>query len=286
MKTLVTGAKGMLGVDLCQTLQQEKHTILPTDIEEMDVRNEAKVFSVINDFKPDIVIHLAAMTDVDGCEKAPDATFLTNTIGTQNVALACQKLNIAMVYLCTGSVYDGTKHEPYIEYDTPNPLSIYAKSKYQGELAVLNLLHRYYIFYAGWMFGGAERDKKFVAKIINLAREKKELKVVDDKFGSPTYTIDISHAIAKFIETGRFGRYHLANVGYSNRYGVSQKILEYAGIKTCRLMPVSSAEFPLPAPRPRMEALRNYQLELMGMNLMRPWQEALKEYVEKLTKER
>jgi dTDP-4-dehydrorhamnose reductase len=224
---------------------------------------------------------LAALTNVDDCERKPDDAYLTNTIGTQNVALACQSVDATMVYISTISVFDGQKCEPYTEFDQPNPQSWYSHSKYQGELIVEKLLSKYYIARAGWMFGGGPEDKKFVAKMIELASERDLLKVVNDKFGSPTYTADISSGVERLAQTGLYGTYHMVNTGgYCSRYEFAQKILEFAHNNSCALQPVSSAEFPLPAPRPNMEAARNFNLELRGLNWMQPWQLALEEYVE------
>ncbi|MBN1890301.1 MAG: dTDP-4-dehydrorhamnose reductase [Thermoflexales bacterium] len=280
MKILITGARGMLGTDLSATLSR-RHTVTSTDIDDLDVRDVQSVFRAVEERQPECVIHLAALTDVDYCEKCPDEAFHTNALGTQHVALACQRIDAVMLYVSTISVFDGTKGTSYVEFDTPNPHSFYSHAKYQGERFVESLLSRYYIVRAGWMFGGGQEDKKFVAKIIELASTRDELKVVDDKFGSPTYTRDISAGIDKLVETGLFGTYHMVNTGAPcSRFEVAEKILEFAAIKTCRLTPVSSAHFPLPAPRPRMEAARNYQLELRGMNWMRPWPAALREYIQ------
>lgn len=256
-----------------------RYEVFPTDLEECDVRNAELVEDEICSCNPRFVLHLAAMTDVDGCERDPDEAYRTNTIGTRNVAIACQHCDATIVYINTGSVYNGKKPTPYIEFDTPDPKSVYAKSKYQGEMIVRDLLTKFFIFYAGWMFGGGPDDKKFVAKIIDLARKNSELKVVDDKFGSPTYTADLARAAFDFIENGLYGKYHCVNIGCASRFEVAEEILRIAGIGRCRLVPVSSAEFPLPAPRPRMEAMRNYHFELLGMNPLREWREALEEYI-------
>jgi dTDP-4-dehydrorhamnose reductase len=279
-KVLVTGAKGMMGTDLCRILTDKGYEVTATDIEEMDVRDRDLVQQTVEEIGPQTVFHLAALTNVDDCEKYPDESFLTNTIGTQNVALACQAIDATMVYISTISVFDGQKCEPYTEFDQPNPQSWYSRSKYQGELIVEKLLAKYYIARAGWMFGGGREDKKFVAKMIELATERDLLKVVDDKYGSPTYTADISTGVERLTHTGLYGTYHMVNSGgYCNRYEFAQKILKYALITSCELQPVSSAEFPLPAPRPNMEAARNYNLELRGFDWMPSWQSALQEYI-------
>ncbi len=278
MKVLVTGAKGMLGSDLCPVFA-EKHQVVATDLEEMDVRDPQVISAVFEQTQPDLVLHLAAMTNVDGCQGMTDQTFLTNAIGTKNLALACQNAHACMVYISTGSVFDGTKNEPYTEFDTPHPRSEYSKAKYQGELLVRELLKEHYIVRAGWMFGGGERDKKFVGKIINLAAQGKKLQVVDDKFGSPTYTVDMARGILKLVETGWYGTYHMANEGCCSRFEYAQKIVELVGIPNHLLEPISSDAFSLPAPRPRMEGIRDYLLHLMGLDWMRSWEEALEDYI-------
>lgn len=278
---LVTGAKGMLGTDLCRILEERGHSVVATDIEEMDVRNYDLVLQTMARTSPDSVMHLAALTDVDGCEKDPDAAFHTNALGTQHVALACQQSGATLLYVSTISVFDGSKCEPYTEFDTPNPQSWYSRSKYQGELIVESLLDEYFVVRAGWMFGGGKEDKKFVAKIVELAGERSSLKVVNDKNGSPTYTCDLAGGMERIIHTGLYGTYHMVNTGgYCNRHEFAQAILGFADVKDCTLLPVSSAEFPLPAPRPRMEAARNLQLELRGWDWMRPWRDALKDYIQ------
>lgn len=285
MRILVTGAKGMLGTDLCRIFAAH-HEVVATDIEEMDVRDPVRVSEVAADVRPDLIMHLAAATEVDECERDLDWAYHTNAIGTRNVALACQEAGAVMCYISTISVFDGTKQYPYTEFDTPNPQSVYSRSKYEGERFVRALLNRFFVVRAGWMYGGWAQDKKFVAKILELARHRPALQIVDDKFGSPTYTVDMSTGLLSLMATNLYGTYHMVGTqGFCSRYEFAQAILQEAGIDTCELQPVSSARFPLPAPRPRMEAALNYHLELQGMNTIRPWREALSEYVQSLIQE-
>jgi len=277
-KIFVTGADGMLGRSLTPVLEEENE-IFTSDLPETDIRDTDLIIRKIVGFNPDFVIHLASMTDVDVCEQNPDEAFRVNSLGTRNVALASRKSNAVMVYVSTGSVYNGKKETPYTEYDNPDPISVYGLSKYHGELYLRDILNRFYIFYTCWLFGGGREDKKFVPKILDLARQKKHLDIVSDKFGAPTYTNDLARVIADFIKTGYYGKYHSANYGCVNRYEVAKEILDIAGITDCKLTPVSSDRFPLPAPRPRMEALRNDNFELMNRKPMRNWKEALNEYI-------
>lgn len=290
MKILVTGAAGMLGSSLVPTLRGDGHKVYPTDIETsnegmefLDVRDIEEVFNLVKHLKPDLIMHLAAETDVDRCELEVDHAFMTNTIGTQNVALACQESNAIIVYISSAGVFDGEKKEPYTEFDEPNPINIYGKTKLEGEKVVKRLLNRYFIVRAGWMIGGGEKDKKFVAKIIKQIDEgAKELHVVTDKLGTPTYAPDFSKVLARLIITNQYGLYHLACKGSGTRYDVAKKILELLGRTDIKLTPVTSDFFSetYPAPRPHSEMMCNFMLDLRGMNTMRSWDEALKEYIE------
>lgn len=292
MKILVTGADGMLGSSLCPLLTDRKHEVYKTDLtpsneetKPLDVRGHQQVEKAFKDFKPELVMHLAAETDVDKCEVDPDHAFLTNTIGTQNVALLCQKHEIIMVYISTIGVFYGDKNEPYTEFDNPNPINTYGQSKLEGEKIVQSLLNRYYIVRAGWMVGGGpKKDKKFIAKIIKQLDKSKVIKAVYDKIGSPTYTVDFSKCLVELIQTEYFGLYHCTNKGYGSRFDVAKKIVSILGRSDVAVEPVCSAYFPLPALRARSEMSRNYKLELLNMDKTRKWEVALEEYINKCWK--
>ena len=287
MRILLSGAAGMLGSALCPTLLKRKHEVFATDlapstdeIKSLDVRNFKQIEETVKNIRPDIFMHLAAETDVDKCELEPDHAYMTNTIGTQNVSIVCQKYDVIMVYISTIGVFYGDKVEPYTEFDTPNPINIYGQSKYEGEKIVQSLLNKYYILRAGWMVGGGpKRDKKFIGKIIRQLDNSYVLKAVNDKIGSPTYTIDFSKCLSDLIETGYYGLYHCTNKGYCSRFDVAQKIVEILGRTDVKVEPVSSAYFPLPAARARSEMSKNYKLQLLGLDTTRNWDEAIKDYI-------
>ena len=289
MKILITGARGMLGRDLTGLVEQSGQDVWPTDVERLvhdpadriDVTDFDDVARAMGRYEPDLVMHLAAMTHVDDCERRPEDAWLANAIGTRNVALHCRSRGIPIVYISTGSVFDGTKPTPYHEFDAPNPQSVYARSKYDGEQAVRELVPEHYIVRAGWMFGGGPEDKKFVAKMIELARSQPELRAVDDKFGSPCYTVDFGRRCLELIRSGRYGTYHAANEGWCSRFEMAQAIVEFARIGSCRVVPCSSAEFPLPAHRPRVEAIDGMNARLIGLAPQPHWRGALKTYIEK-----
>ena len=282
-RILVTGAGGMVGSYVPSVFGDLELTLTDVvpEVAQMDVADPEAVMRAVVDAQPDVVLHLAAATDVDQCEKDHDLAFRVNAIGTQNVALATRAVGAELVYISTAGVFDGEKHEPYTEFDDPAPGNVYGHSKLAGERVVSTLLDRFYIVRAGWMIGGGAKDKKFVGKIVSQIEEgQTELRAVDDKFGSPTYARDLLEGIRRLLQTGYSGLYHMVNGGCCSRYDVAVEIRSILGRPEIQIEPVSSAHFPLPAPRVRSEAMRNYKLELLGLEPQRSWQEALRAYVE------
>jgi dTDP-4-dehydrorhamnose reductase len=274
---LVTGANGMVGSYAKGVFENDEAYL--TDIPEMDVTDPAKVSLLFDKIKPDVVIHLAAKTDVDKCEAEIDDAYRTNALGTLNIALACQKTNATLVYISTGGVFDGNQAEPYTEFDTPNPPTVYSKSKYEGEKFVRQNLPKHYILRAGWMIGGGKKDKKFVGKMVSLLSERDQIMAVDDKFGTVTYALHLVKIIKQMIITGLYGTYHVVSSGICTRYDIAKEIARLIG-SGAKIIPVGSDRFPLPAPRGKSEAMRSYKLDLLGLNSLPSWQGALKEYLE------
>ena len=217
---------------------------------------------------------------MDKCQLQTDHAYKANAMGTQNVALACQEFDVPMVYISTAGVFNGLKKEPYTEYDEPDPGNVYGATKLAGERSVQQMLKKYFIIRAGWMMGGGiKTDKKFVGKILRLIAEgKKEIPVVNDKIGSPTFAKDFAAAIPKIAATKAYGLYHRTNLGVASRYDIALEIVRLVKAST-KILPISSDQFPLPAPRVPSEAMRNFKLDLMGLNDARPWQDALREYI-------
>jgi len=276
MKIALTGPDGMLGSDLIKVLSP-RHEIIPLlypkfNLVEADVARE-----MILGINPEFVIHAAAYTEVDNCESSFDYAFQVNAFGTETVALACKEAKAVMLYISTDYVFDGKKENPYTESDKPNPLNVYGKSKLAGEDYVSKLLKDYYIIRSSWLYG--KMGKNFVKTILNLAKEKRELTVVNDQIGSPTYTLDLAKGMAEIIEKRiPFGIYNLTNQGYCSWYELAKKILEYAGLKDLEVKPVTSEEFHRPAVRPKNSRLDNSKIKKAGIQL-RPWDEALKDYL-------
>src|SRR3989338_4765003 len=288
MKIFLTGTSGMLAAEIIPKLKADGHSLILTDarptspeISLLDITDHKKVREEISLAKPDYVFHLAADTNVDLYEQKPVHAFKVNTLGTENMALVCQNQNVPLLYIITGGIFSGDKKQPYTEFDAPRPISVYGESKWQGEIVVRNLLQKYFIIRAGWMVGGWEIDKKFVYKIVQQLKEgKKELRVVSDKFGSPTFTKDFAKNIMNVVNTRRFGLYHMSNKGTCSRLDMALKLVEFMGLKNkVKVNPISSSEFPLPAPRADSEMTINYKLELLGLNHMPPWEQSLEEYV-------
>lgn len=263
-KILITGANGMVGSYIDFGVKTERKTLDVTKLEE--VRAAVKLH------RPNVIIHLAALTDLDYCEKNPTEAYLVNSVGTYNVALAARGAGAKLVYISTAGIFDGQKKGFYREKDSGNPQNHYGHSKYLGELAVQSLLTDYIIARVCWMFGGGPaKDKKFVAKII-AQFDKPEIKALDDSWGSPTYGKDLIGALKKLIAKNARGIYHLAGKGRGSRYDVAKIIVETQNQKTS-VIPIDSSYFKLPAKRVANESLAS------KVALMRPWQEALREYL-------
>ena len=280
MKVLVTGAEGMLGSDLCRIFSDRQLDVIAAPRSRLDVRISKSVDECLSDEKPGLVVHAAAITDADECERDPDAAFLTNTIGAWNVTLASARIDAVLVYVSSCGIFDGSKRAPYSEFDRPNPLTKHHQSKYEAERIVSSLCRRYYIVRPGWLFGGTRHHRKnFVDQRRREALGKPAINSANDKFGSPTYTVDLANQMLRLIESGAFGVYHVVNASVASRYEYVSKIVDYLGLST-EVTPVSSNAFPREAPVPDWEALENYSMRLRGFEPMRPWEEALKDYIE------
>ncbi len=293
MRVLITGSAGMLGSAVYPAFVRAGHDVTATDLaprsvdglpmKALDVRDPMAVRAAVVAVKPQLVLHLAAETDLEVCEQDPDHAYLTNTIGTEFVALACRETDVPMVYISTAGVFDGTKEGPYTEFDVANPINVYGDSKYQGEIVALQILSRLFIVRAGWMIGGADRDHKFVRKVVDQIRSGASvIHAVSDKLGTPTYTRDFAENLKVLVSSGYYGRYHMACLGEGSRLDVARKIVAHLGRDDIEVRPVDSSFFAETyfAPRPRSEIMRNYMLELHGLNRMRSWDVAIEEYLD------
>lgn len=268
-RIVVTGAGGQVGRSLQKILSDQD--VLPLGHADGDV-TDPDIIDRIAGWQPDVVIHAAAMTDVDGCERNPDAAFRVNGLGTRNVAVACQQAGAAMVYVSTDYVFDGKSSRPYWEWDTPKPISVYGASKLAGERYVKQLLNRFWIVRTAWVY--RRGHKNFVATILRLAEERGRLSVVDNEVGCPTYAPDLAAALAELIQKPLYGTYHLTNAGHCSRYEFARKIVELAGLDAT-VEPTD--HYPRAAQPPTYSPLRNFVGAEAGIAL-RPWEEALADY--------
>jgi len=251
------------------------HEVLPLDLPCYDVTDPGVVECAV-DFRPELIVHAAAYTDVDGAEKEPDLAYRVNAFGVQNMALAAQRTGAALMYVSTNEVFDGTRRDVYREWDKPSPVSVYASSKAAGEQIVRELLSRFYIVRVAWLFGPGGTN--FVTKILATAAKHGSLRVSVDEFGNPTYAPDAANAMARLAETGHFGTYHLTNSGYCSRYQFAVEIMRLAGREDVPVTPILSAEWPRPSKPPLHALLANTAAAALGLSL-RPWQEALADYM-------
>lgn len=248
-----------------------------TDIRDLDITQKDKVKEKILGISPDIIIHAAAYTDVDGCEKHPEVAAKVNVEGTRNISEAAAQANAALVFISTDYVFDGAQKIPYREEDAVNPISAYGKSKAEAE-KIVSGLKQYLIIRSSFLFGQGKRG--FVEAILEQAKKNKTVKVVCDKYGTPTYVNDLAAAILSLCAMMPQGLLHITNAGYCSWIEYAQKIVEFAKIKGITFLPLRLKDYPFSARRPAFSVLDNSQYRKIAGGLLRPWQEALKEYVE------
>jgi dTDP-4-dehydrorhamnose reductase len=278
MRVLIIGSEGMLGHDLVQVLNDE-YEVSTTTIETLDITNIEKTIITVEDINPDVVVHAAAYTDVDGSETNVDLAYKVNALGTRNVAVACKKNDSSMVYISTDYVFDGNKGSSYYEYDQTNPLSVYGKTKYLGEVYIRDILNKFYIVRTSWLYGF--HGPNFVTTMLNFAETMDSISVVSDQIGSPTYTVDLANAIALLIKKPVYGIYHVTNSEYCSWYEYAQDIFEITGTNI-DIKPVKTEEFSRPAPRPKYSVLENYNWKMEGFPLARSYKEALRDFMKLL----
>lgn len=271
MRILLAGASGQLGRQI--TAQKGNHEVQGFSHKELDITRFGDVQEAVRAFKPDLVLNAAAFNEVDRAETDPDAAFLGNAVGPRNLALAAAQVGAAILHVSTDYVFDGTKGAPYHEYDTPSPLSSYGRSKLAGEVAVRQLHPHHYIVRTAWVY--EPLGNNFPKTLYLLAQKNKELKVVHDVKGSPTSAAHLAKAILTLVETGAFGTYHMAGAGEgASWFDLATHFFSTLNLKTT-VLPVTSAEFPRPAPRPRYSVLRTLQQPQI---LLPPWQQGIDEF--------
>lgn len=290
-RVLITGSGGMLGNAIFPYFRMRFPRVLATDrnlcepwLERMDVTNRYEVKDIFDDFRPDLVLHLAAETNLEYCEANPDVAEAVNALGTETVSEEVRVRDATIVYISTAGVFDGRKEGLYTEADAPNPIMTYGRTKLDGEHVVRERCPKHHVVRAGWMVGGGpSKDHKFVCKILEqIAEGRTHLHAVNDKWGTPTYTHDFAMNLFALLERRAYGTYHMVCEGFGTRYDVAKEIVRLCGRDDLQVEAVDSSFFSeeYPAPRPRSEMLRNENLQKLGLNRMRPWKEALRDYIE------
>jgi len=287
MRIYIAGCGGMLGSAFYEGFKNENLKCTDKDVnaewlEFLDFRDSEAYIKDVLRFKPDFLFHLGAMTDLEECENNQFAAYQTNAVAVETAVYIANKLNIPLLYIGTGGVFDGEK-EVYDDYDLPNPLGAYARSKYAGERYVIEHCKKYFVCRAGWMFGGDEKDKKFIRKILNQIKDGAEiLNIVNDREGTMTYTVDFANNVKELIKTDFYGLYNMVCLGSTNRIEITNYIIKTLKLKI-DINYVDSEFFNkigmYTAPRPEAECLLNRKLELRNLNYMRDWKTCLKEYL-------
>lgn len=268
----------MLGQDFT-ALAAPRHEVLPLDLPEVDITDPGAVARCVADARPEAVIHAAAFTAVDECERRPEVAFRVNAEGTRNVALACRDTCVPMLYISTDYVFDGEKPSPYLEDDAANPLGVYGRSKLEGEKFVRELVPRFWIARTSWLFGPGGRN--FVRTILEKAQAGGELRVVDDQFGAPTYTMHLAAALEEIVTKGGPGIYHTTGQGHCSWFEFARTILQEAGFSATRVVPIPTSASSSPTRRPKNSRLASTHLQAEGLSLLPPWEEGLHCYLER-----
>ena len=281
MKVFVTGVKGQLGYDVVNELKKRGHEAVGVDVEEMDITDGQACRRVITEAGPDAVIHCAAYTAVDAAEDNRELCHRVNGEGTKNIARVCSELDIPMMYISTDYVFNGQGERPWEPDDYREPLNVYGLTKYEGEIAVEQLLKKYFIVRIAWVFG--LNGKNFIKTMLRLGKERGAVSVVDDQIGSPTYTYDLARLLVDMIQTDRYGRYHATNEGLCSWYEFACEIFRQAGMDEVKVTPVDSASYPAKAKRPFNSRMSKEKLTENGFERLPSWQDALGRYLKVLS---
>lgn len=278
MKVLVTGANGQLGYDVVKELQKRNIECYGASRQDFDIVDFEATENFIKNYMPDVVIHCAAYTAVDKAEDEQGLCYLVNASATENIAEICKKINAKMLYISTDYVFDGTKEGAYEVDDIPNPINVYGKTKLLGEEAVQRILDKYFIVRISWVFG--KHGNNFVKTMLRLGRERKEINVVADQYGSPTYTADLVPLLVEMIQTDKYGIYHATNEGVCTWAEFAKEIFKIAGMNV-KVNHITTAEYLSRTKRPMNSRLSKKSLINNNFKTLDDWQSAVKNYLQK-----
>lgn len=276
MKILVTGVGGQLGHDVILELQKRGISCCGADLREFDITDFAAAHKFITAYSPDVIIHCSAYTAVDKAEDEPELCYKVNTVGTENIAKICKELSAKMVYISTDYVFEGVGEEYYDTDDKPAPQNVYGRTKLAGELAVQNILEKYFIVRISWVFG--INGNNFVKTMLRLGKEKQEINVVADQVGSPTYTADLAVLLCDMAQTEKYGVYHATNEGVCSWAEFAEKIFALAEMDV-RVNQIPTSAYPTRALRPKNSRLSKEKLVRNGFNKLPSWTDAIYNYI-------
>ncbi len=279
MKVLVTGVKGQLGFDVVNRLKALDIECLGVDIDDFDLTDAEAVKQFIHKYMPSVVVHCAAYTAVEKAEENSHICYAVNVLGTKNIAEVCKEIHAKMVYISTDYVFDGKGEKFFQTTDAASPQNQYGLTKYQGELEVTKILEQYFIVRIAWVFG--INGNNFVKTMLKLGKERTELNVVSDQYGSPTYTFDLAKLIVDMIQTEQYGVYHATNEGVCSWYEFACQIFNVAKLNV-KVNPVTSEEYPAKVKRPLNSRLDKTSLDQAGFSRLPTWQDALARYIDEL----
>ncbi|MGB6877887.1 MAG: dTDP-4-dehydrorhamnose reductase [Candidatus Acidiferrales bacterium] len=279
MKIFLTGKKGMLARAIAEVLSS-RHQLTAKSHAEADIADESAMRKIVEAAQPDAVVNAAAFTDVDACEAQKELAFRVNAEGPRNLANICRDLDIPLMHISTDYVFDGEKDEPYVEEDAPRPLSVYGRSKLEGEREVQERLDRSWIVRVCGVFGPYRNN--FVSLVAELGKKGQPIRIVKDQRLAPTYTFDAAVGIGQILRRGPYGLYHLTNQGFTSRIDFTREILRQAGFDKAQVIPISSEETKRSAPRPRNSQLENARLKREGLGLLPAWEDAVRRYLGQL----
>ncbi|MDR2966336.1 MAG: dTDP-4-dehydrorhamnose reductase [Methanobacteriaceae archaeon] len=277
MKILITGYKGMLGSDLVNILKNEdQHELILTDVEELDITNIEELREMFKKEKPEMIINVAAYTDVDGCETNRELAYNVNSIGPKNLAIVSNEIGAKLLHISTDYVFSGNNTIPYIEEDKTDPQSYYGLTKLQAEEFIKETMKNYFIIRTAWLYG--INGKNFVKTMLNLAKDNLEISVVNDQRGSPTFTCDLASAICELIKTDKYGIYHVTNANDCTWYDFAKNIFELANIDV-KVKAIATEKYPTPAKRPKYSVLSHEKWNNSGFKPLRNYKDALNDYI-------
>jgi dTDP-4-dehydrorhamnose reductase len=285
LRIAVIGANGQLGCDVCKAFAESGHEVIELNHGAADVTDLDLMRTCLERVKPDVIVNTAAMHKVELCEDEPAKSFLVNGAGARNVALLAERFGATLFHISTDYVFDGAKKMPYVETDSPLPLNVYGNTKLAGEYFVRSIARKHFVLRVSGLYGTnpcrAKGGANFVNLMLRLAKERDEVRVVDDEELTPTFTEDIAAQMVAMVGVDAYGLYHVTAQGSCSWYGFAKKIFELSGSRV-KLSVANPAEFPSKVPRPKYSVLENAKLKSLGLDIMRPWEDELRRYLSKV----